>query len=225
MPGTNDPAGHWMPQQVYFSPSYQKTRTELLPAANARLLVPNRSEVNCFPSPCASSPRIYPRSCRFSTLQRVSNPYEATIGGRRILGTSGQPIDDLRKYTRRPPTSSSAAEIGAAVSESTGLNDCVDWLQDMLTWRHLAPTAPDTLDTYPALSDDPFVLDVSPHVFFAGNQPNFSAKKVTIGDSEVLLVSVPSFARESTAVLVDLATLDCAPLSFRGLSDGGSMDS
>ena len=56
--------------------------------------------------------------------------------------------------------------------------ECVAWLGEMLVWRHMAPTAPDTLDVYPALHADPFVIDASPHVFFAGNQAAFAAKKV-----------------------------------------------
>jgi DNA polymerase II small subunit/DNA polymerase delta subunit B len=34
----------------------------------------------------------------------------------------------------------------------------VGWLGDMLAWRHCAPTAPDTLDTYPYFDTDPFVV-------------------------------------------------------------------
>jgi len=37
----------------------------------------------------------------------------------------------------------------------------VGWLSDMLQWRHCAPTAPDTLDTYPFFDTDPFVVRVS----------------------------------------------------------------
>lgn len=32
-------------------------------------------------------------------LQRVTNPHEANIGGRTFLGTSGQPLKDMERYT------------------------------------------------------------------------------------------------------------------------------
>lgn len=78
------------------------------------------------------------------------------------------------------------------------------------------------------------MLENSPSVLFAGNQPAFAAKKIqapstaavgaggggkTEGEEggEVLLVSVPSFAATGEAVLVDLVTLECTPLRFRSL--------
>lgn len=52
----------------------------------------------------------------------------------------------------------------------------LDLLSQTLTWRHLAPTAPDTLTCYPFADDDPFVLQQCPHVLFAGNQPAFETR-------------------------------------------------
>lgn len=52
-------------------------------------------------------------------------------------------------------------------------------LSRVLEWGHLAPTAPDTLATYPFSDDDPFVVDTAPHVFFAGNQPKFETRTMT----------------------------------------------
>lgn len=49
----------------------------------------------------------------------------------RFLGTSGQNIDDLDKY--------SEAE------------DRLDFMERTLIWRHLAPTAPDTLGLFETL--------------------------------------------------------------------------
>jgi DNA polymerase II small subunit/DNA polymerase delta subunit B len=66
-------------------------------------------------------------------------------------------------------------------------------------------------------------MEDTPHVFFAANQPAFDAKRVRVAgagamtDSEedVLVVSVPRFASTGEAVLVDLKTLDCAPIKLR----------
>ena len=206
MPGDNDPTGHWLPQQ---------------------------------PSPAC----MFPQAARYSTLNRVPNPYQATIGGRVVLGSSGQPVDDLRKYTRRPAQttataaaaaadesdassssssslSSSAEEGGRGESPEVAARECVEYLEEMLAWRHMAPTAPDTLDVYPHFNTDPFVIEDTPHVFFAANQPAFEAKKVKVGPSqdEVLCVSVPRFSTTGEAVIVDLKTLDCAPIRLRGYS-------
>jgi len=86
----------------------------------------------------------------------------------------------------------------------------------MLRWRHLAPTAPDTLPCFPFAMDDPFVLTESPHVLFAGNQLRYGTRLVKgAGGQRVRVVAVPSFARSRTAVLVNLRTLRCHPLSFQ----------
>lgn len=40
-------------------------------------------------------------------------------------------------------------------------------------WRHMAPSAPDTLWTYPFNDRDPFIIEKTPHIYFIGNQPQF----------------------------------------------------
>jgi len=208
MPGPKDPAGHWLPQQP-------------LP-------------------PC-----LFPNAARYSSYQRCPNPHEFTMGGELVLGSSGQPLDDLRKFARpqrQPATKESGGgesggEKSDEVSAGAGVDpgeECVGWLAEMLRWRHMAPTAPDTLDTYPCLASDPFVLDHSPRVFFAGNQKAFAARVVDLGPSggggggggnqgsggeqaQCLCVSVPSFAETGEVVLVDPETLEFQTLKFRGL--------
>lgn len=49
-------------------------------------------------------------------------------------------------------------------------------MEATLRWRHLAPTAPDTLSCYPFASDDPFVLQECPHAYVVGNQPEFATR-------------------------------------------------
>lgn len=51
-------------------------------------------------------------------------------------------------------------------------------MEQCLEWRHLAPTAPDTLTSYPFDAFDPFIIQSAPHVFFAGNQPEFGTRTV-----------------------------------------------
>jgi len=136
---------------------------------------------------------LLPLSHRLGTCHSVSNPYEAEIGGRIFMGTSGQPIANAMRYME--------AESALDLMEST------------LTWRHIAPTVPDTLAAYPFKDDDPFILDQCPHVYFIGNQPQFSSKFVKGPDAQtVRLISIPEFSTTQTIVLVDLCTLDSFPV-------------
>lgn len=52
-------------------------------------------------------------------------------------------------------------------------------LEATLQWRHIAPTAPDTLTCYPFTDDDPFIVTDCPHVYFVGNQPEYATKLMT----------------------------------------------
>lgn len=90
--------------------------------------------------------------------RRVTNPHEFTVGGVRFLGTSGQNVEDIYKYSNQ--------------------EDRAGILEAILDWGHLAPTAPDTLGSYPFSLDDPFLLEEAPHVIFAGNQPEFQTRLV-----------------------------------------------
>lgn len=68
------------------------------------------------------------QSARFPTLRSVSNPHACRIETRFVLGTSGQPIEDIKRYSK--------------------LEDPMDILEKTVEWAHIAPTAPDTLGTY-----------------------------------------------------------------------------
>ncbi|KAI0019580.1 DNA polymerase alpha/epsilon subunit B-domain-containing protein [Xylariomycetidae sp. FL0641] len=119
----------------------------------------------------------------------VTNPWEGEVDGWRVLGTGGQNVDDVFKYV-----------------EST---DRLGMLELMCRWRCCAPTAPDTLWSYPFQDDDPFVMKTCPHLFFAGCQPEFGTKVVQGPEGQgVRLVAVPSFAATKEVVLVDTETLD-----------------
>ena len=70
-----------------------------------------------------------------------------------FLGSAGQPLDDMMRYVPGDD------RLGALV--------------ESLKFRHLAPTAPDTLGCCPFTTTDPFVLKECPHVYFAANpDPN-----------------------------------------------------
>ncbi|XP_030226086.1 DNA polymerase delta subunit 2 [Gadus morhua] len=142
---------------------------------------------------------MFPLSSAYPTLHLVSNPYQADVDGIRFLGTSGQNVIDIHKYT--------------------SMTDHLDILENTLRLGHLAPTAPDTLGCYPFYKKDPFILEECPHVYFSGNAPSFDSRTITGPDSQqVLLVTIPEFATTQTACLVNLRTLECEPMSFSSFS-------
>ena len=81
----------------------------------------------------------------------MTNPFSCKINGVSILGTSGQNVKDIRQYANyfedRP----------------------MEALELTLRARHLFPTSPDTLRSYPFVNEDPFVIDELPNIYFAGN--------------------------------------------------------
>ncbi|XP_073478293.1 DNA polymerase delta subunit 2 [Aquarana catesbeiana] len=142
---------------------------------------------------------MFPQASPYSTLQLVTNPYEADIDGVRFLGSSGQNITDIFKYC--------------------SMQDYLEILEWTLQVGHLCPTAPDTLGCYPFHASDPFILRACPHVYFCGSAPKFSCKEIEGPEGQrVLLLTVPDFSNTQTACLVNLRTLQCQPISFSGFS-------
>ncbi|POS79431.1 DNA polymerase subunit delta-2 [Diaporthe helianthi] len=122
-------------------------------------------------------------------LDLVTNPWEGEVDGWRLLGTGGQNVDDLYKYIDS--------------------EDRIGMMEVMCRWRCSAPTAPDTLWSYPFQEDDPFVMNECPHVYFVGCQPEFDTKVITGPEGQqVRLVAVPSFSESKELVLLDTETLE-----------------
>lgn len=43
---------------------------------------------------------LFPGAAPYSSFRRVTNPHQFDLGGIRLLGTAGQNIDDMAKYTQ-----------------------------------------------------------------------------------------------------------------------------
>lgn len=100
---------------------------------------------------------LFPKSAVNRAFNGVPNPYQFEIEGRLVLGTSGQNIDDIRRYT--------------------SLDDTFECMKNTLKWSHIAPTCPDTLPCYPYYNEDPFIISQCPHVYFcAQNDSNFKTE-------------------------------------------------
>ncbi|RKP02143.1 hypothetical protein CXG81DRAFT_11167 [Caulochytrium protostelioides] len=150
---------------------------------------------------------LFPRAGALSTFHPTTNPYAAVVGGRRLLGTSGQPVDDIFHYLDS--------------------DDRLAMLERTYRWKHVAPTAPDTLWSYPFPDSDPFTIDATPDLYFAGNQPAFATTTIpaspdadgppehpSLAGRSVRLVLVPSFRKTRQFVRIDLDTMDCDVISI-----------
>lgn len=151
----------------------------------------------------------------YSSLTCHTNPAylkisQNTATSRTLLVNSGQPLNDMFKYL---PTTNST-RLGLA--EST------------LRWRHMAPTAPDTLWCHPYFTKDPFIFTQTPDVYIIGNQPQFQTRMVTesgeksTSATKCRVVLVPGFAETGILVLLNLRTLDVRTERFAvaGMSSG-----
>uniref|UniRef100_K7FH43 DNA polymerase delta subunit 2 n=1 Tax=Pelodiscus sinensis TaxID=13735 RepID=K7FH43_PELSI len=150
----------------------------------------------------------FPLASAYSTLQLVTNPYQANIDGVRFLGTSGQNISDIFKYS--------------------SMEDYLEILEWTVRGREvlLTPWGQGRPACYPFYKTDPFIFSDCPHVYFCGNAPGFQAKELTGADGQqVLLVTVPDFSATQTACLVNLRSPPCQPISFSGFgAEDSEMD-
>ncbi|KAF9119640.1 hypothetical protein BGW39_000157 [Mortierella sp. 14UC] len=140
-------------------------------------------------------PALLPSTRQYSTFHSVTNPYWGSVDNVTLLGGSGQTIDDIYKYVK------SENRLEMAIKT--------------IGWRHMAPTAPDTLWCYPFKDRDPFIMTQAPHIYFIGNQDKFATELVTGADGQrTRVVMLPSFASTSTIALINLRTLECQTVSF-----------
>eukprot|EP01127_Copromyxa_protea_P011868 TRINITY_DN3030_c0_g1_i2.p1 TRINITY_DN3030_c0_g1~~TRINITY_DN3030_c0_g1_i2.p1 ORF type:complete len:471 (-),score=101.74 TRINITY_DN3030_c0_g1_i2:54-1466(-) len=155
----------------------------------ARYLLPQQPLNKC----------LVPSSSKLSTMTLSPNPHSFFLDKVLFLGHSGQPIDNIEKYM----TVESRMEL----------------VKQTLQWRHIAPTAPDVLGSFPGNSD-PFIIAQSPHVFFVGNQPKFETELIEGEDGQkIRIVLLPSFSTSHTVALVDLETLNCIPFQISVYDD------
>jgi DNA polymerase delta subunit 2 len=140
---------------------------------------------------------LFPRSSsKLTNIHFTPNPYQGHFHNDiYILGHSGQPLNNMTKYMV--------------------IDNKLDLMERTLEWRHIAPTAPDSLGCIPFKGNDPFILEKCPHIYFAGNQETYASRIITGSDGQIVrLILVPSFAETHTIVLVNLRTLNCHPITF-----------
>ncbi|QIW96648.1 hypothetical protein AMS68_002166 [Peltaster fructicola] len=196
----------------YDSATYNSAPTDILDSWIATLLatmpvtiLPGDSDptATSLPQP-ALHMAFFPMSRAYTELadsdeanwfDSTTNPAEFHVAGHRILATGGQPVEDVFRYLDS--------------------NSRVEMMESMLRWRLVAPTAPDTLWCYPFQDKDKFVLSECPHVFIAGNQPQFETAEIDgpVGQL-VRLIAVPRYKQTGEIVLMDEETLECEILKI-----------
>ncbi|PQE12327.1 dna polymerase delta subunit 2 protein [Rutstroemia sp. NJR-2017a BVV2] len=137
-----------------------------------------------------------------SWLSPATNPHSCLLDGWSTLITSGQNVSDVYKYIAS--------------------DDRLEIMEALCRWRCIAPTAPDTLWSYPFQDDDPFVMHKCPHIFIVGNQPEFDTAVIEGPEGQsVRLVAVPAFAETGELVLMDVETRECERVRIRVEGGGG----
>lgn len=132
---------------------------------------------------------MFPQSRTNSNFNSVSNPYQVEIDGRQIIGTAGQNVADIQKFSK--------------------IEDPIEALRATLQWSHIAPTCPDTLACYPYYQTDPFIINGLPHIYFAGNCETFRTDFYENGTGgKTRLICVPVFSESKVGVLVNINNLE-----------------
>ena len=71
------------------------------------------------------------------------------------------------------------------------------------------------LGCYPYQDEEPFVIEETPHVYFAGHQPRYETTVIEgdLGQS-VRLIALPDFKATGEVVLLDMDTLEPELIKF-----------
>lgn len=104
----------------------------------------------------------------------MTNPWIGKVAECVVMGSSGQPIEDIMKST-----------------DATDISP-LEWLEKTLLWKHMCPTAPDTLPVQPYSAKDPFIINHCPDIYFVGNTDKFETKlwKGKLKCNKIFFVSV-----------------------------------
>ncbi|XP_059053766.1 DNA polymerase delta subunit 2 [Achroia grisella] len=138
---------------------------------------------------------LFPKAVEYKSFHRVPNPYECDIAGFTCLGTSGEPLKNIMKYSN--------------------LNNRLEIMKNTLKWRHMAPTCPDTVPCTPCVVTDPFIIQNCPAIYFSGNSEEFATDVYKGEDGQhVRLVCLPDFSTSKTMAIVNLQNLECFSMTF-----------
>lgn len=130
---------------------------------------------------------LFKECAKLNTVHMVTNPYHFSLDGVEFLGEASQPLDDILNYTE----DIAPIDVAALIINSS----------------HLAPTSPDTLNSFPYVDNDPLIIETCPHVFFVGNH-TYGYKWIQQENKRVLCLTIPKFSIDKSIVLLNLRTLE-----------------
>ncbi|CAK5279540.1 unnamed protein product [Mycena citricolor] len=179
-------------------------------------ILPGESDPSGTILPQQPFPRaMFGKAASYTTFFCETNPTYLRLGSqsggepthRTLLINSGQPVNDMLKYV--PSSRSTPLSLVAST----------------LKWRHMAPTAPDTLWCHPYFSADPFVFSETPDLYLVGAQDHFATKVVSEGARRCRVVLIPRFSQTGILVLVNLRSLQvkCINFSVMGMAGPASV--
>lgn len=169
----------------------KSVKVDLMPGEfdPSNCMIPQQPMHNC----------MFPESSANRCFKCVTNPYELEIEDRLILGTAGQNVSNIQKYSN--------------------IEDPIEVLKSIVKWSILAPTAPDTLPCYPYINDDPFIIKRCPHILFAGNSSEYGTNlyegnvfiiphfdQMVLSDNHKLCINYYFFRFERSKDSIDLCS-------------------
>ena len=152
LPGASDPAGTLLPQQPFPRAMFRGASAYASFACET-----NPAYIRVAPPAAADKGK--------GEGKGKAAPSAEEGPARTLLVSAGQPVEDMQRYVP-------SAGAGAGAHTRLALA-CAS-----LRWRHVAPTAPDTLWCHPYFGQDPFVLAETPDVYVVGCQPRFGTRVV-----------------------------------------------
>lgn len=156
---------------------------KMLSAKVSLFIMPKMSslEGDSLPIPNVN-PYLIKESSENATL--LSNPCEFTVNGTSFIGSSGENISTICKYTSLTP---------------------LEAAQNVLNWGHLCPDFPHDNHCLPRYDKDPFFIRKQPNVMFTGNQYEFatSIEKNEVNGTTLNLV-LPTFKESGKVILIDV---------------------
>lgn len=184
-----------------------KLITDLLPTIPISLMPGNTDPAEiCLPQQTLH-PSLFQNNKQYfggPSFKKLTNPSWIEVNNIRMLGTSGQNIEDFLRY------------LPSDLVEEEGI--ILKLMESNIKWQNIIPTAPDTLYCYPYENYDPFILNnETPNVYFVGNQDKFETKTIELErdhheeakeNIRVKLLSIPKFSKTGEIVLMDLDTLE-----------------
>ncbi|KAH9934898.1 DNA polymerase alpha/epsilon subunit B-domain-containing protein [Fomitopsis serialis] len=207
LPGASDPAGTLLPQQPFPRAMFRGASAYASFSCETNPTYIRVGPPSSFVPP---APETGKGKQKASASTSKGAPPPESGPSRTILVSSGQPVEDMYKYLPSPPHTRLALAC------------------ESLKWRHLAPTAPDTLWCHPYFAQDPFVLAETPDVYVVGNQPAFGTRtggkgmEGEGGEKRCRVVLVPAFRKTGVVVLLNLRTLAVRTLQFAVDGMGGA---